>query len=86
MVSCFPQKVEASLHAVDPSFTSEELWHSVYQINSFHAGGISKEIFQTLVDVAVRFTRGHRPAWTAVEVKSLNMGVRMEIAVMAALP
>ena len=26
-------------------------------------------------DVAVRYTRSHRPAWTAVEVKSLNGGL-----------
>ena len=42
-------------------------------------------MFGTLVDVAVRYTRGHRPAWTAVEVKGLNGGVRLEIAVLAAI-
>lgn len=38
------------------------------------------------MNVARKKTQGHRPAWTAVEVKSLNGGVRFEIAVQAALP
>ena len=39
-----------------------------------------------LVEVARVFFKGHTPAWTAVEVKSLNGGVRFEIAVHAAIP
>jgi enamine deaminase RidA (YjgF/YER057c/UK114 family) len=38
------------------------------------------------VNVARKLTRGHQPAWTAVEVKSLNGGVRFEIAVQVPLP
>jgi enamine deaminase RidA (YjgF/YER057c/UK114 family) len=39
-----------------------------------------------MLAVAAKYLRGHRPAWTAVEVKDLNGGIRFEIAVNAALP
>lgn len=43
-------------------------------------------MFKTVLAVAARYFRGHRPAWTAVEVASLNGGIHFEIAVNAALP
>ena len=79
------QKVEKSIKAVDPSLSSEDIWGSVYQITTYHAGGISPEIFEVLCSVAEKFLRGHRPGWTAVEVKRLNGDVRFEIAVQATL-
>ncbi|KAF8861623.1 YjgF-like protein [Acephala macrosclerotiorum] len=80
-------KVEKSLHAVDPTLSPEQLWGSVYQLTTYHAGGIKDPyVFKTLLAVGARYFREHRPAWTAVEVKELNMGVRFEIAVNAALP
>ena len=47
---------------------------------------ISKEVFEILRKVSRSYWGGHRPAGTAVEVKNLNGGVRLEIAVLAALP
>ena len=48
--------------------------------------GISKEVFAVLGKVAKSYWGDHRPAATAVEVKSLNGGVRLGFAVLAALP
>jgi enamine deaminase RidA (YjgF/YER057c/UK114 family) len=67
---------------VNPNLSWEELRASVYQVNSFHADGISKEVFEVLGNVAKSYWSDHRPAATAVEVKSLNGGVRLEITVL----
>ncbi|CZR64642.1 uncharacterized protein PAC_14540 [Phialocephala subalpina] len=80
-------KVQKSLHAVDPSLSPAELWGSIYQLTTYHAGGIKDPyVFKTMLAVAARYFGEHRPAWTAVEVKELNGGVRFEIAVNAAIP
>lgn len=78
--------MEKSIKAVDPSLTSENVWNSIYAVSTFNAGGFSGEIVGTLAKVGGIFFKEHRPAWTAVEVKNLNAGVRFEIHVQAALP
>jgi enamine deaminase RidA (YjgF/YER057c/UK114 family) len=71
---------------VDPSLTSEEVWGSIYSVSTFNADGFSMDVVGTLSKVGSMFFKEHRPAWTAVEVKSLVAGMRFEIHVQAALP
>lgn len=78
------QCVEKSILAVDPSLSREEAWRSVYQITTYHAGGLSDEMFSAMAEVASTTLQTHKPAWTAVGVDALAYG-HFEIAVFAAL-
>jgi hypothetical protein len=52
------QNVKDSTLAVDPTLSKEEIWNSVYQINTYHVGGLAEEVMVTLARVG-RKVRGH---------------------------
>ncbi|EXJ80643.1 hypothetical protein A1O3_06927 [Capronia epimyces CBS 606.96] len=68
------KNVEKSIHAVDPSLTSTDVWNSVYQITTYHVGGVGEEITGTMNEIAKSFLGSHRPAWAAIGVQSLAAG------------
>lgn len=60
-------------------------WKAVYQMTSYHAGGLTDEVSEGLDAAVEKYFQGNRPAWTAIGVDSLYGGARIEITVSAAL-
>lgn len=58
---------------------------SVYQMTSYHTGGLGDDTNAAL-DVAVtKYFKGNRPAWAGIGVDKLTDGARIEITAWAAL-
>jgi len=76
--------VERSILAVDNTLSRKEVWESVYQINTYHAGGLAEDVFIDMAEAGKEYLGEHKPAWTALGVDGLVYG-RFEIAVFAAL-
>ena len=46
--------------AYDPDLTPEQLWGAVYQITSYHAGGVDETVTALLASVAAEYMGTHR--------------------------
>lgn len=57
----------------------------MYQVTTYHAGGVGEEVMLTLASVAREYMGQHRPAWAAIGVETLVVG-KFEMSVFAALP
>ncbi|KIW15704.1 hypothetical protein PV08_05754 [Exophiala spinifera] len=84
-IECSFQNVEKAIRACDPQLSTEEIWNSVYQVTTYHAGGVGEEVMLTLQSVARKYMGHHRPAWAAIGVETLVIG-KFEMSVFAALP
>lgn len=69
--------------AQKPNATAEQIWRAVYQVTSFHLGGVDSEVTDLLASVAKSYMGDHRPTWAAVGVERLAAGA-VEISVSAA--
>ncbi|KAK5213496.1 hypothetical protein LTR41_001075 [Exophiala xenobiotica] len=78
------KNVEKSILAVEPSLTPAEVWKSVYQVTTYHVGGIQESVTDTMSEVAKEFLGAHRPSWAAIGVVSLAGGC-FEMVVWAVL-
>jgi enamine deaminase RidA (YjgF/YER057c/UK114 family) len=58
---------------------------SVYQMTSYHAGGLDEKVDKALEVVIEKFFGKNRPAWAGVGVESLAGGAKVEIMAYAAL-
>lgn len=77
--------MELSILEAVPALTPEQAWNSVYQITTYHVGGVDEEAMRIMADVGKSYLKDHRPAWTAVGVEALVYG-KFEITVLAAIP
>jgi hypothetical protein len=77
--------VERSIHACYPSLTADQIWGSVYQVTSYHVGGVDESVTDLLASVAKEYMGTHRPTWAAVGIETLAAGT-FEMSVSAALP
>lgn len=57
----------------------------MYQITTYHKGGLAKDVIEVMFDIAAMRMGKHAPAWTSVGVEELAFG-RFEITVCAAIP
>lgn len=75
------RNVESSLAAAGV----KDGFRSVYQMTSYHTGGLGPDMNAAL-DIAVpMFFQDNRPAWAGVGVDKLTDGARIEITAYAAL-
>lgn len=79
-----PQNAEKSIRALKPGLSTEQIWRAVYQVTSYHVGGVHSEVMELLTSVARMYMGDHRPAWAAVGVESLAAG-DFEMSVSAAV-
>lgn len=79
------QNVEKAIRACEPNLTSDQIWGAVYQVTSYHVGGVDEKVTDLLALTAQKFMGKHRPAWAAVGVETLAAGT-FEMSVSAALP
>lgn len=79
------KNVEKSILACDPDLTPDQIWAGVYQITTYHVGGVGEQVTDLLASVAERHMGKHRPAWAAVGVEALAAG-KFEMSVSAAFP
>jgi enamine deaminase RidA (YjgF/YER057c/UK114 family) len=61
-------------------------FHSVYQMTTYHAGGLGDDVAEALDVATKKFFGNNRPAWAGIGVETLYGGARIEITAWAALP
>jgi enamine deaminase RidA (YjgF/YER057c/UK114 family) len=59
---------------------------SVYQLTTYHVGGLDEDTDKALEVVVEKFFGKNRPAWAGVGVEALADGAKVEIVAWAALP
>ncbi|CRG91838.1 hypothetical protein PISL3812_08892 [Talaromyces islandicus] len=79
------ENVEKSIRAAAPSLIEKEAWRTVYQITTYHKGGLDDSVIKAMFGIAEKRMGDHAPAWTAVGVEELAFG-NFEITVCAAIP
>jgi enamine deaminase RidA (YjgF/YER057c/UK114 family) len=73
-----------SIRAVDPDLSQTDVWRYIYQVTTYHVGGVGEDVTDVMSEVAKAFMGSHRPAWAAIGVESLAVG-HFEISVSAAI-
>lgn len=80
VLNCF-QNVVDSLKAAGV----EDGFASVYQMTSYHTGGLKDDMNEALEVATTKYFQGNRFAWAGVGVEALADGARIEISVSAVL-
>lgn len=80
VLTCF-QNVVDSLAAAGV----QDGFQSVYQMTSYHVGGVGEEVNAALGVAIEKYFGGNRPAWAGVGVEALSDGARIEMTVSAVL-
>lgn len=60
-------------------------WKAVYQMTTYHAGGLTDEVSEGLELAVEKYFQGNRPAWSGIGVEALYGGAKIEITVSAAM-
>jgi enamine deaminase RidA (YjgF/YER057c/UK114 family) len=82
------EQILLAFHNVEDALIAagvKEGWKAVYQMTTYHAGGLTDEVSEGLDAAVEKYFQGNRPAWTGIGVDSLYGGAKIEITVSAAL-